>query len=122
MKSAILIMIFTGMMLPGIISAQNIYSVAIAGTVNDSIARETIINNPSVTIAGTDIPAASFQFTYMNVAGDLISMQGSNGVFSSTMLNVIRDTSVHKIWIDEVSFMQNGQEQTAQSRVIKFLD
>lgn len=122
MKKAVFLFCFALFLFSHQGHSQQIFSVLIAGTIENDIARETLISNPSVTIAGTDIPAASFQFTYMNSNGDLISMQGSNGVFSAAMLNVIRDTSVHKIWIDEVSFMQNGQEQTAQSRVIKLLD
>lgn len=104
------------------VTAQNTYTVSLAGQTSDTISRAAITANPVLMIADSEIPVASFEFTYLNGEGDLITFAVKDNVLNYSALKAVADPIVKKIFIENAKFMLNGVEITAKAKAVYIRD
>jgi len=101
-------------------SAQKGYKLQVAGQSGDTLSRAAIVADPVVTIDQLNIPVSSFMLLYKNQNGDLIEMMSGNNLLTQKMLDVISDVRNTMIFIEQATFMLNGEKnQVTQKFYLK---
>ncbi|MPL99161.1 hypothetical protein SDC9_45377 [bioreactor metagenome] len=98
------------------INAQNTYKIFLAGQSTDTLSRKEITANPVVSIIGIPNAVESFELSFLNSNGDLIVVPSGSNLLTQRMLEIIQDTSVNKIFIENIVFMINDEKKTAPGR------
>jgi hypothetical protein len=101
------------------INAQNTYRISLAGQTTDTLSRQEIAANPVVAVIGdsqaVEFAVESFEFTYMNSDGDLVTIASKSNRLNDGMLSALKNTSLKKIYLENVLFTLNGETKPAAS-------
>ncbi|HBG71334.1 MAG: hypothetical protein A2W93_01540 [Bacteroidetes bacterium GWF2_43_63] len=102
------------------LNAQNTYKISLAGQTTDTISRQEIAANPVVAVIGVSqsvelFEVESFEFTYMNSDGDLITIATKSNRLNDGMLSALKNASLKKIYLENVLFTLNGETRPAAS-------
>ncbi len=108
------------------INAQNSFKISLAGQTTDTVSRQEIAANPVVAVISVSQAAVfaveSFEFTYMNSDGDLISIAAKSNRLNDGMLSALKNTSLRKIYLENVLFTLNGETRPAASATFYLKD
>lgn len=102
------------------INAQNTFRISLAGQTTDTLSRQEVATNPVVAVIGVSqavelFEVESFEFTYMNSDGDLITIATKSNRLNDGMLSALKNTSLKKIYLENVLFTLNGETRPAAS-------
>lgn len=101
------------------INAQNTFRISLAGQTTDTLSRQEVATNPVVAVIGVsqaaEFAVESFEFTYMNSDGDLITIATKSNRLNDGMLSALKNTSLKKIYLENVLFTLNGETRPAAS-------
>ena len=108
------------------INAQNTFKISLAGQTTDTVSRQEITANPIVAVIGVsqaaEFAVESFEFTYMNSDGDLISIAAKSNRLNDGLLSALKNTSLKIIYLENVLFTLNGETRPAASATFYLKD
>lgn len=108
------------------INAQNAFKTSLAGQTTDTLSRQEVAANPVVAVIGVsqavEFAVESFELTYMNSDGDLVTIATKSNRLNDGMLSALKNTSLKKIYLENVLFTLNGETKPAASATFYLKD